>query len=198
MNLKLDDVKEEDRMVMSPCGIICLGCDLHKNEGLEAAKTVVKIWKGFNFPDLAGAFGFKTEEVVNTIETLKKYIDGREGAGECPGCFEGGWPSEICSVSKCVRSKGYWTCAECEDFDPGANNPCPNSDSDPGPMGSRKETLARICIRYASNNVENLKRCCEIGYPAFIAETREKVGKGWRTWQVISKENVFTPSENSG
>ena len=46
--------------------------------------------------------------------------------------------------------------------------------------------------RYSLNNAENLKRCREIGYPAFISETRQKVGTEWRTWQVISKDRLFT------
>ena len=37
-----------------------------------------------------------------------------------------------------------------------------------------------------------LKKCREIGYLAFIEEAKEKVANGWRTWQIISKDMVFT------
>ena len=100
----------------------------------------------------------------------------------------------MCSIAKCVKSKRYWTCAECGDFDLESKYPCPHSDTESAsmPMGSRRATWTMVCKRYSSNNLENLKKCREIGYPAFIAEVKEKVGNGWRTWQIISKENVLT------
>jgi len=45
---------------------------------------------------------------------------------------------------------------------------------------------------YNRDTCNNLKKCREIGYKAFIKEAREKVENGWRTWQVISDEMVFT------
>ena len=194
MKLTLNDVNEKDRGVIAPCGIMCLGCDLHRDESLEAAKTIIKIWEGFNLPDVAVVVGLKAEEVCNTLETLREYVERREKAGPCPGCFKGGGPSAICGIAKCVKSKGYWTCAECDDFNPESKDPCPHSDTDltSMPLGSRRETFALICKRYSANNVENLRKCREMGYPAFIAETEEKVRTGWRTWQVISNEMLFT------
>ena len=194
MKLTLNDVNEKDRGVIAPCGIMCLGCDLHRDESLEAAKTIIKIWEGFNLPDVAVVVGLKAEEVCNTLETLREYVERREKAGPCPGCFKGGGPSAICGIAKCVKSKGYWTCAECEDLNPESEDLCPHSDTDltSMPLGSRRETFALICKRYSANNVENLRKCRDIGYPAFIAETEEKVRTGWRTWQVISNEILFT------
>ena len=43
MSLKLNDVAKQDRGAIAPCGIICLGCDLLLDEGLDAAKVVVNI-----------------------------------------------------------------------------------------------------------------------------------------------------------
>ena len=194
MKLILNDVNEEDRGLIAPCGIICLGCDVHMNESLQAAKTIIKIWEGFNLPDVAVLAGLKSQEVCNTLETLREYVDRREKAGPCPGCFNGGGPSAMCSIAKCVKSKGYWTCAECPDFNPESDEPCPHSDADLAtmPLGSRRETSALIRRRYSTNNVENLRKCREVGYPAFIAEAKEKVRTGWRTWQVISNEMLFT------
>ncbi len=199
MKLTLNDVKEENRGIISPCGIICLGCDIHKNDSFEAAKSVIGIWEGWNLADVAIVAGLNTQEVNDTINTLKKFVEFREKGGPCPGCFNGGGPSTICAISKCVKEKGYWTCAECEGYETESKHPCPHPDAEttPLPLSSRGEMSAVICKRYSSNTLENLKKCREIGYPAFIEEVKEKVGKGWRTWQVISNEMVFTQTEGS-
>jgi len=192
MRLTLDDVSEDDRGVVAPCGIICLGCEIHRDESLEAAKTIIKIWEGFNLPDVSAVVGLKAQDVNNTLETLREYVEKRGKAGPCPSCYIGGGPQ--CSIAKCVKSLGYWTCAECDDFNPDSEVPCPHSDAELAsiPLGSRQETSGMLCKRYSANNAQNLKRCREIGYPAFIRETRGKVGTGWRTWQVISDEMLFT------
>jgi hypothetical protein len=193
VKLALKGVNEKDRGVIAPCGIICLGCDGHQDESLQAAKRVIEIWEGMNLPDVSVLAGLKAQEIINTLKTLKEYVDRKEKAGPCPSCFKDGGPSAFCSVAKCVKSKGYWTCAECEDFNPESEHPCPHSDADVAsmPLGSRQQTSALIRKRYNANNIENLKKCLEIGYPAFIAEAREKVRSGWRTWQVISSETLF-------
>ena len=146
-----------------------------------------------NLPDVSGLVGLKTQEIVDTLKTLREYVGRKEKAGPCPGCFKDGGPSVMCSVAKCVKSKRYWTCAECEDFNLESVQPCPHSDTDLTStlLGSRQQTSALIRKRYNANNIENLRKCGEIGYPAFIAETREKVRTGWRTWQVISNERLF-------
>ena len=192
MELKLDDVKTEDRGILGPCGIVCLGCDLHKDESFEAAKTVVKIWEGFNFEDTAEVFGLNPQDVVRTLETLKKYISFKEESGPCQGCYIGGIAHcEMCPIVDCVKSKGYWTCAECEDFKPESEHPCPHVETASTPFENKGATFAVVCKRYSDNNIENLKRCREIGYSAFISEIKEKTEKGWRTWQVISREMLF-------
>jgi hypothetical protein len=193
LKLALKDVNEEDRGVIAPCGIICLGCDFHQEESLQAAKRVIEIWEGFNLPDISGLIGLKAQEILDTLKTLREYVDRREKAGPCLGCFKDSGPSAMCSVAKCVKSKGYWTCAECEDCNLESEHPCPHSDTGLTsiPFGSRQQTSALIRKRYNANNTENLRKCREIGYPAFIAETREKVRTGWRTWQVISNETLF-------
>ena len=196
MYLSLDQIKEEDQGIISPCGIVCLGCDSFQDESLKAAQTVVRIWRGMNLPDTSLAFNIEAEAITSTLETLEKIIEQREKAGPCPGCYKGGGPSEICSIARCVKSKDYWTCAECDDYDPESQEPCPQADSDafPLPFASRGNMSTMISTRYCGNNRENLKRCREIGYPAFISEVKEKVENGWRTWQVISDEMVFSKS----
>ena len=53
-----------------------------------------------------------------------------------------------------------------------------------------------MCHRYSQDLNKNLKRCREVGYEQFIKEAKEKVSKGWRTWQVINKDMVFTGALN--
>jgi len=189
MSLKLDEVKEEDRGILAPCGILCAGCDSHLGEGIEAAKKLYEIWKGSNMEDTGPLFGMKEIEV--TLKTLKKYIESEE-RGKCPGCFLGGGPSSICGIAKCVRSKEYWTCAECKDFNKESETPCPHITPSPMPMADKGSMMELICKRYNRDNISNLKKCCEIGYNNFIEQAKEKIANGWRTWQVISEEKVFT------
>jgi len=190
----MEDVPIEDRVVISPCGVICLGCDIYREESLEAAKVIVNVWEGWNYGDVAGSFGLTFQEVNQTIEILKKYIKIRPENGLCRGCYyRVAFP---CSISQCVKSKGYLTCAECDEFDPGADHICPHRDEENAkipdrPFASRSQALQLVTRRLCSTNIENLRRCQEIGYINFIAEMKEKVNNGWRTWQVISPENVF-------
>ena len=191
VDLKLDDVKEEDRGIIAPCGIACLGCDTHTGEGLEAAKKLKNIWERGNLKDSGIAVGLNAKEINVTLEVLNKVIKSAEG-GKCPGCFIGGFAGQFCGISKCVKNKGYWTCAECDDYNPTGDNPCPNVGDNPMPMADPGQMTKMICTRYSRDTCNNLKRCQEIGYDAYIKEVKEKVADGWRTWQVVSDEMVFT------
>ncbi|MFX0069978.1 MAG: DUF3795 domain-containing protein [Candidatus Hermodarchaeota archaeon] len=192
MSLKLKDIPNEDKGLLAPCGILCLGCDIYLGEGIEAAKKLVTIWEGFNILDVSQLAGMNSEAIKITLKTLKKYIKMRK-KGNCPGCFiNPGSPSRICSIYKCVKSKGFWTCAECEEFNPESDTPCPHIISNSIPLSDKGQWSRTICARYSNDNVENLKKCREIGYHEFIKEAKEKVAKGWRTWQIISKEMVLT------
>jgi hypothetical protein len=191
MKLALGAVSEEDLGLISACGIICLGCDMYRDEGLEAAKVLVRIWEGFNLPDIAEALHLDPEHVSAAISTIKRFIRIRGRTGPCPGCFKGGGPSKTCSIARCVKEKGYWTCAECHEYNPDSIDPCPHFESATDQAASRGTMSALIRRRYSSSTTESLKRCREIGYAAFIAEIKESVRNGWRTWQVISNEIVF-------
>ena len=190
--MKLEDISDEDRGLLSPCGILCLGCDAHLGEGIEAAKKLVDIWEGFNILDVGVGFGLNPKGIKTTLKTLKKYIKmGKRGT--CPGCFiNQGPPSSICGIAKCVKSKGYWTCAECDDYDPGSETPCPHVIENSMPLVDKGKTTKMICTRYNRDTINNLKKCREMGYLEFIKEAKEKVANEWRTWQVISDEMVFT------
>ncbi|MFX1296130.1 MAG: DUF3795 domain-containing protein [Promethearchaeota archaeon] len=191
MSLKLEDVREEDRGILSPCGILCLGCDIHLGEGVEAAKQLKKIWEGWNMEDLGPLLGLRLKGIQSTLKTLNKYIDMNE-RGNCPGCSQGAPMANACGIALCAKSKGYWTCAECEDYNPDSDSPCPHSKEGVVPTSDSSKMMKIICTRYSGNTIENLKRCQEIGYSAFIKEAQEKVKNGWRTWQIISSDMVFT------
>jgi len=185
MKLSLNDVDEEDRGLLGPCGIVCAGCDWHTGESCDAAKKVIQIWEGHNLADVAMLKGLNTQDVLSAITTLKRFTE----SGSCPGCHEKE-VGFICSIGRCVREHGYWTCAECEDYNPESEYPCPHTDESYPGLPSRSQVSALARKRYNSNTTDNLKRCREIGYPAFIDEIGERVGNGWRTWQIISNEMV--------
>lgn len=191
MELKIEDVKDEDRGKLAPCGILCLGCDSYIGDGVQAAKTIVEIWEGWNMKDVGPILGLNPKGIETTLKTLKTYIKSAK-KGPCPGCSKGAPASKICGIALCVKTKGFWTCAECEDYDPESETPCPYDEKSPIPVGNKKNMMKMICTRYSRNPIENLKRCLEIGYDAFLKEAEEKVADGWRTWKIISDEMVFT------
>ena len=191
MSLKLEDVKKEDRGILAPCGILCLGCDTHMGEGVEAAKKLVEIWEGWNIEDIGPVLGLELKGIQSTLKTLHMYIDMNK-EGNCPGCSCGAPMANTCGIATCVSSKGYWTCAECEDYNPDSDSPCPHSKEGVVPFQDSGKMMKMICTRYGGDTILNLKRCKEIGYSNFIKEAKEKVKNGWRTWQVISKDKLFT------
>ncbi|MFX0076013.1 MAG: DUF3795 domain-containing protein [Candidatus Hermodarchaeota archaeon] len=190
ISLKIDNIKDKDNGLLSPCGILCLGCDTHLGEGLGAAKKLKEIWEGWNLMDVAPVLGLNPKDVKATFKTLNFYLKSADKQGICPGCHKAG--NKICGIANCVRSKDFWTCAECDDYNPESETPCPHGTPSPMLMGDSKEWMKMICTRYSKDTNNNLKRCREIGYDAFIKEAKEKVANGWRTWQVISDEMVFT------
>ena len=191
MSLKLNEVEEEDRGILAPCGIICLGCEFHIGESIEAAKILKEIWEGWNMEDVGPFLGLNLKEIKTTLKTLDKIIKMSK-KGNCPGCFVRKDPSQNCEITNCVKSKGYWTCAECDEYESESEFPCPHIKHVQIPMTDKGSMMGIICKRYSRDNVQNLNKCREIGYPEFIKETKKKVADGWRTWQVISKEKVFT------
>jgi len=191
MDLSLNDLKLEDRGILSPCGIACLGCDNHIGESLLAAKKLKTIWEGHNFLDTAIVMRLNPEDIKTSIKVLDSVIKSGE-QGLCPGCSAGSPISKFCGIAQCVKSKGFWTCAECSDYKFDSETPCPYLSPNPIPMADKGLMMQLICTRYNKDTIKNLKKCKEIGYSAFIEELKEKVRNGWRTWQVISNKMVFT------
>jgi hypothetical protein len=197
LSLKLEDVKKEDRGLLAPCGILCLGCDNYLGEGVDAAKKLVEIWEGWNMKDVGPILGLKLKDIQTTLKTLNKYIDMNK-RGTCPGCSQGAPMANACGIALCVKSKGFWTCAECEDYNSDLENPCPHSQEGVIPIANSGQMMRIICKRYNRDNVENLKKCQEIGYNKFIEEAKNKVKDGWRTWHIISDDKVFTNAPKKG
>ncbi len=139
--------------------------------------------------------GLDQKGIKTTLKTLHKYIKTNK-QGTCQGCSQGSRTSQICSISNCVKAKGYWTCAECKDYNPESENPCPHVNSRSMPIADKGQFMKMIYTRYNRDPAQNLKNCRDVGYLAFIKNVKEKVANGWRTWQIISKEMVFT-NENS-
>jgi len=191
INLKLNNIEEKDRGVLSPCGVLCLGCDSYVGEALEAAQKLQAIWDGWNILDIGSLLGLNPKGIQTTLKTLKLFIKVNKN-GNCPGCFKGAKASSICGISNCVRNKGYWTCAECDDYNPDSETPCPHINQKQNFITDKGQMMKLMCHRYNEDLNNNLKRCREIGYEQFIKEAKEKVSNGWRTWQIINKDMVFT------
>jgi hypothetical protein len=194
MKLNIDDVPEEDRGKLSPCGILCLGCDMYVGEGIAAAEKLKEIWEGWNMLDAGPMLGLNEKGIKATLRTLNAYIKASKKQGKCPGCYDDGGSSKICGIANCVKAKGFWTCAECDDYNPESEKACPLEKEAPMPLANPSHVMKIICTRYSKDTNINLKKCREIGYVEFLKEAKAKVADGWRTWQVISDEMVFTNS----
>ncbi|MFX1399411.1 MAG: DUF3795 domain-containing protein [Promethearchaeota archaeon] len=192
-NLSIQEVNNEERFILSPCGILCLGCDFYIGEAVEAAKKIYEIWDGWNMVDIGPVIGQDQEGIRTTLRTLKQFLDSNKK--KCPGCHDGGMGSAICGIAKCVNSKEYWTCAECEEYDPNSKNPCPYVSEEAPLMVDKGKTMKMICERYSQNPCENLKSSRQIGYHAFIEKARKKVENGWRTWKIISDKMIFSKEQ---
>ena len=139
--------------------------------------------------DVSPGLGLESADVAGTLNTLMNYIKIKEELGHCLGSSVGAiGPCANCPIVDCAKTTGYWTCAECDDFRPDSESPCPHVEAVSNPFESKGAMFAMVCKRYSKNNLDNLKRCQEIGYPEFIAEVKEKTKNGWRTYQVISRE----------
>ncbi|MFX1384284.1 MAG: DUF3795 domain-containing protein [Promethearchaeota archaeon] len=193
INSDLNSIKTEERGMIAPCGVICLGCDFYIGDCVEAAKRVQEIWEGWNMIDIGPTLGFNAKNIKITLKTLKLFINRNKNT--CPGCHNGGKGTKVCGIAQCVFSKGYWTCAECEDFNPESETPCPHINQDAPYITDKGKMMKLMCARYSKDLNENLKKIREIGYSEFLKEIREKVTNGWRTWQIINKGMVFTNKE---
>ena len=85
----------KDKRLMAPCGLYCGTCGVYiaNRDGNEKFRSV-----------MANLYGTKPEET------------------RCKGCMQPDPPEELylycnmCDIRKCVKSKGYYSCHQCDDW----------------------------------------------------------------------------------
>lgn len=102
--MKSRNVKKED---FAYCGLNCTTC---KNKFADIRKKIIELEKAFDEANV--------EEIVKVIPFMKlKYLGYKKFINffknKCPGCRKGGG-NPFCSIRKCAKKKGYFSCAECK------------------------------------------------------------------------------------
>lgn len=153
--------KEEefaDRRLMAPCGLYCGTCGVYlsNRDGNPKFRDI-----------LAKLYGSKPEETT------------------CIGCMQDDPPEQLygfcnsCPLRDCVRSKGYYSCHQCDDF------PCSFVEKFPVPVGRRvmkraipkwRDLVAvhgdeKGSVEWARSECERY-HCPDCGYPLFRGATR--------------------------
>jgi hypothetical protein len=142
-----------DKRLLAPCGLYCGVCGVylaHRDGNIK-------------FRDiLARLYGLKSEETV------------------CKGCMQSDPPECLCGfcnscpIRDCVRSKGFYSCHQCQEF------PCAYVDNFPLPVGRRvmlkaipkwRELVAqhgneRGSVEFARSECERY-HCPDCGQPLF-------------------------------
>lgn len=182
-SLHREEVRDDEKPLIAPCGIYCGACDIFLGRSRELARELHRIMDGFNFADVGPFFmGIERQEIQAFLDMLEKWAQ----ADRCPGCWSSGG-NPVCPVRTCAENQGFLTCAECDRM------PChagKRTDADPGQ--NTQFWLELITKRYARWNIGNLERVREVGYRRFIDEMQERVRAGFLTSDVISDEPVIT------
>ncbi|MFB0562353.1 MAG: DUF3795 domain-containing protein [Candidatus Lokiarchaeia archaeon] len=177
-----DKLSDEELLLFGKCGIFCGACDGHIGEARSLAKRMYEILESLNFDDV-GFFFLQTD--LENFEIFKKLVTNFINMENCRGCGEGGNPT--CPIMICAKEKGYVTCAECESLEECTDPSKPNN----WDLTNKEDFFKIISIRYNNWNQENLKEIKKSGYRKFLDKIKEKIKKGFRTGEVISKEKVF-------
>jgi hypothetical protein len=173
VGLDRDKLSTEETYLVAPCGIYCGACDRFLGKSNDLAQELHRIIDGFNIVDVAPfSMGIERERMVDFLNILEKLGH----AARCPGCLGGGGPP-ACPIKACSQEQGFVTCSECDKM------PCNRSQE-------AEVFWEMVTKRYANWNIENLERVREIGYRQFVDEMQEKVGNGFMTSDVISREMV--------
>jgi hypothetical protein len=184
-NLDPNELAENEKGLIAPCGIYCGACDLLLGNSRNLAKELYRILNGFNMADIGAlAMGIERERVADFLNILQNWSQGKKCLGCVPGgCFPGGGiPS--CPVRDCSQQRGFLTCAECDSM------PCNRSEEKPSPEAAAFFGL--VIKRYSNWNIGNLERIRKVGYRRFVDEMQEKVRNGFLTSDVISREMVVS------
>lgn len=182
-SLHRDEVSDEEKSLIAPCGIYCGACDIFLGRSRELARELHRIMNGFNFADVGPFFmGIERQQILAFLDMLEKWSQ----ADRCPGCWSGGG-NPFCPVKACAQNQGFLACAECDRM------PChAGKGTDAGEGQDTRFWMELVTRRYARWNIDNLNRVREVGYRRFIDEMQEKVQSGFLTSDVISGEPVVT------
>lgn len=177
-----DKLSDEEAALFGKCGIFCGACDGHIGEAKSLAKRMYEIMDSLNFDDV-GFFFLRTDP--ESVELFKKLLTNFINSRNCRGCAIDGNPT--CPIKICAMEKGFVTCAECESLEECTDPSKPNNWN----LTSKEDFFKMISIRYNNWNLDNLKEIKKSGYRKFLDKIKEKVKKGFRTGNIISKEKVF-------
>lgn len=145
------------------CGLYCGACDIYQQRISQSGSELKNVLDAYGFNEIA-----KQVPGLEDYETFYKVLDNIITIfGQCPGCQKGGGDPQ-CEVRRCCREKGYKSCAEC----PSA--PC--------------ETLKNYVGSY-SNWMENFQEIKKIGLKQWCKKQQEKVNKGFRYSDTLTKKS---------
>ncbi len=157
---KKSDVNPMD--LVTYCGLYCGACDIYQQRISKSGNELKRVLDAYNFGDIAKQVPELEDydAFYKTLNTLITFF------GQCPACQKGGGDPE-CKIRLCCKEKGYQSCAECPSL------PCeklkPLSDGYPGLL-------------------ENLKEIKESGLEKWCQKQQEKVDKGFRYSDTLTKE----------
>ena len=177
-----EELSDEEAALFGKCGIFCGACDMHIGEARRHAKRMYEILESLNFEDV-GPLIFGADQ--KSFEAFKELLARFANSRDCGCCATGGPP--MCPIKSCAAEKGFLTCAECDSLEECTDPSKPNTWN----LARKEDFFKIISIRYNNWNLENLKEIREHGYRRFLDTMKEKVEKGFRTGDVISKEKVF-------
>ena len=141
-----------NKAILAPCGLYCGVCAIHiadRDNNLKFKEKLVDVYKPFS----------------KTVDDIK-----------CKGCLSENQEDifgycKICPIRDCVKSKGFESCHQCDDF------PCKLIDRFPIPVG--KKVILRAIPRWKELGIEKWveeeeKRyhCPECGNPLFRGAKR--------------------------
>ena len=116
-----------NKAILAPCGLYCGVCAIHiadRDNNLKFKEKLVDVYKPFS----------------KTVDDIK-----------CKGCLSENQEDifgycKICPIRDCVKSKGFESCHQCDDF------PCKLIDRFPIPVG--KKVILRAIPRWKELGIE--------------------------------------------
>jgi len=98
--------KSVEQEEFSFCGLSCTACKSRFDTIRQKIAELDEAFDVVNMGEVAKAIPF----MHGSYKGYRKMVAFSKN--ECPGCHQGGG-NPFCGIRKCVRKKGYATCAEC-------------------------------------------------------------------------------------